>query len=155
MDSKLENTPTSETASINRRDFLHGTVATAAAFAIAPRLPVLTSPKDDVIAKIAGQHEQTVKMLQDWIAFPSIAAENRGYPQGAEYMAKLLRDAGFQRVGRRSDQGQARRLRDATTPARPIRSPSTSCTTSSSSIQRSGARRRSKRASSTSQESAR
>jgi acetylornithine deacetylase/succinyl-diaminopimelate desuccinylase-like protein len=26
----------------------------------------------------------------------SIAAENRGYPEGAEYMAKLARDAGFQ-----------------------------------------------------------
>jgi len=56
------------------------------------------SPKDDVIAKIAGQHDQTIKMLQDWIALPSIAAENRGYPQGAEYMAKLAREAGFQRV---------------------------------------------------------
>jgi acetylornithine deacetylase/succinyl-diaminopimelate desuccinylase-like protein len=55
-------------------------------------------PKDDVIAKIAGQHQQTVKMLQDWIAIPSIAAENRNYPQGADYMAKLARDAGFQRV---------------------------------------------------------
>jgi acetylornithine deacetylase/succinyl-diaminopimelate desuccinylase-like protein len=37
-------------------------------------------------------------MLQDWIALPSIAAENRGYPQGADYMAKLAREAGFQRV---------------------------------------------------------
>ncbi len=99
MDSKIENTPPSETASVNRRDFLHGTVAAAAALAIGPRFPMLaSSPKDDVIAKIAAQHDQTVKMLQDWIAFPSIAAENRGYPQGAEYMAKLLRDAGFQRA---------------------------------------------------------
>jgi acetylornithine deacetylase/succinyl-diaminopimelate desuccinylase-like protein len=39
-----------------------------------------------------------VKMLQEWIALPSIAAENRNYPQGPEYMAKLARDAGFQRV---------------------------------------------------------
>jgi acetylornithine deacetylase/succinyl-diaminopimelate desuccinylase-like protein len=51
-----------------------------------------------VIAQIAVQHDQTVKMLQNWIALPSIAAENRGYPQGAEYMANLARDAGFQRV---------------------------------------------------------
>jgi len=56
------------------------------------------SPKDDVIARITGQHDQTVEMLQDWIALPSIAAENRGYPQGVEYMARLARDAGFQRV---------------------------------------------------------
>src|SRR5215217_9430497 len=99
MNSKDEremNTPASD---VNRRDFLNGAMATAAAFAVNPRLPFPASaPKDDVIAKIAGQHAQTVKMLQDWIALPSIAAENRGYPQGAEYMAKLARDAGFQRV---------------------------------------------------------
>jgi acetylornithine deacetylase/succinyl-diaminopimelate desuccinylase-like protein len=37
-----------------------------------------------------------VKRLQDWIKLPSIAAENLNYPDGAEYMAKLARDAGFQ-----------------------------------------------------------
>ena len=37
-------------------------------------------------------------MLRDWIALPSIAAENLDYPQGAEYMARLARDAGFERV---------------------------------------------------------
>ncbi|HEV8216225.1 MAG TPA: M20/M25/M40 family metallo-hydrolase [Gemmatimonadaceae bacterium] len=84
---------------MDRREFVHGAAAGAAAFAIGSRASLFEiSPKDDVIAKIAGQHDQTVKMLQDWIALPSIAAENRGYPQGAEYMAKLARDAGFQRV---------------------------------------------------------
>src|SRR5215212_8283106 len=99
MDPKLDNISHTPASDIDRRGFLHGAIAGAAAFAIAPRSALFTSsPKDDVIAKIAGQHAQTVKMLQDWIAFPSIAAENRGYPQGAEYMAKLARDAGFQRV---------------------------------------------------------
>ncbi|MBW8838790.1 MAG: M20/M25/M40 family metallo-hydrolase [Gemmatimonadetes bacterium] len=74
----------------------------AAGFALAGRIPVaasrLMSPKDDVIAQIAPRHAQTLKMLQDWIALPSIAAENRGYPQGAEYMAQLARDAGFTHV---------------------------------------------------------
>src|SRR5262245_2528738 len=84
---------------INRRDFINGATASAAMFAIGVRPSLFAaSPKDDVIAKIAGQHQQTVKMLQDWIALPSIAAENRNYPQGADYMAKLARDAGFQRV---------------------------------------------------------
>jgi len=84
---------------MDRREFVHGAAASAAAMAIGSRASFLEiSPKDDVIAKIAGQHDQTVKMLQDWIALPSIAAENRGYPQGAEYMARLARDAGFQRV---------------------------------------------------------
>src|SRR5215510_14390726 len=37
-------------------------------------------------------------MLRDWIALPSIAAENLNYPQGADYMAKLAREAGFSKV---------------------------------------------------------
>jgi len=99
MDPKFESAPPTPASDIHRRDFLHGAMATAAAFALNPHSSILApSPKDDVIAKIAGQHAQTVKMLQDWIALPSIAAENRGYPQGAEYMARLAREAGFQRV---------------------------------------------------------
>src|SRR5574338_734410 len=50
----------------------------------------------DIKAEIAKRHDGAVKRLQDWIAQVSIAAENRGYPEGAEYMAKLARDAGFQ-----------------------------------------------------------
>jgi acetylornithine deacetylase/succinyl-diaminopimelate desuccinylase-like protein len=52
----------------------------------------------DVKAQIAKQHDESVKRLQDWIGQVSIAAENRGYPEGAEYMAKLARDAGFQQA---------------------------------------------------------
>src|SRR5438552_2931610 len=48
--------------------------------------------------EITRRHDEAVKRLQDWIALPSIAAENRGYPAGAEYMAKLARDAGFQQA---------------------------------------------------------
>jgi len=60
----------------------------------------LLAPTDQesVVAQIARQHDATVQALRDWIALPSIAAENRNYPQGAEYMARLARDAGFGRV---------------------------------------------------------
>ena len=50
----------------------------------------------DIKSEITKQHDEAVKRLQDWIAQVSIAAEDRGYPEGAEYMAKLARDAGFQ-----------------------------------------------------------
>src|SRR4051794_1533269 len=50
----------------------------------------------DIRNEIAKRHAEAVKRLQDWIALPSIAAENRNYPAGAEYMAKLALDAGFQ-----------------------------------------------------------
>ena len=52
----------------------------------------------DIKAEITKQHEEAVKRLRDWVGQVSIAAENRGYPEGAEYMAKLARDAGFQRA---------------------------------------------------------
>ena len=59
-------------------------------------------PTEDNIApikaEIAKRHYESVKRLQDWIGQVSIAAENRGYPEGAEYMAKLARDAGFQQA---------------------------------------------------------
>src|SRR5205085_11356819 len=35
---------------------------------------------------------------QEWMSRPSIPAENRNYPAGAKYMAKLARDAGFQQA---------------------------------------------------------
>ncbi len=50
----------------------------------------------DIKREIAKRHDEAVKRLQDWIALPSIAAENRNYPAGAEYMARLALDAGFQ-----------------------------------------------------------
>ncbi|PYQ49120.1 MAG: twin-arginine translocation pathway signal protein [Acidobacteria bacterium] len=53
---------------------------------------------DDIKREIAKRHDEAVKRLQDWIALPSIAAENRNYPAGADYMAKLARDAGFQQA---------------------------------------------------------
>src|SRR5260370_9027501 len=52
----------------------------------------------EIKAEITKRHDEAVKRLQDWIGQVSIAAENRGYPEGAEYMAKLARDAGFQKA---------------------------------------------------------
>src|SRR5436309_7416570 len=52
----------------------------------------------DIKEQITKQHDQTVKRLQDWIHQVSIAAENRGYPEGADYMIKLLQEAGFDQV---------------------------------------------------------
>jgi acetylornithine deacetylase/succinyl-diaminopimelate desuccinylase-like protein len=39
--------------------------------------------------------DAAIKRIQDWIALPSIAAENRNMKEGAEYMANLAREAGF------------------------------------------------------------
>ena len=85
---------------VTRRDFLQTSAAGAAALAIGGADGLLAAPSDQeaVVAEIAKHHEATVKALRDWMALPSIAAENLNYPQGAEYMARLAKDAGFGRV---------------------------------------------------------
>src|SRR5882672_8254137 len=69
------------------------------ALAVATHCCVATTDDHaDIRREITKRHDEAVKRLQDWIALPSIAAEDRGYPAGAEYMAKLARDAGFQQA---------------------------------------------------------
>jgi acetylornithine deacetylase/succinyl-diaminopimelate desuccinylase-like protein len=84
---------------LSRRDFVQGTVS-GLALAAAPAALFTTASaaeadKAAVLAQIPKMHAQNLKRLQDWIALPSIAAENRNFPQGPEYMAKLAGDAGF------------------------------------------------------------
>jgi acetylornithine deacetylase/succinyl-diaminopimelate desuccinylase-like protein len=84
---------------LDRRRFLQGSLAGAAAVLADPAAVWASAgDREAVIAQIAPRHEATVKMLRDWIALPSIAAEDLGYPQGPEYMARLAREAGFPRV---------------------------------------------------------
>ncbi|QNP40511.1 M20/M25/M40 family metallo-hydrolase [Lysobacter solisilvae (ex Woo and Kim 2022)] len=65
-------------------------------------MPLLVSAADADMAAIqrtvTAQHDVSLKRLQDWIALPSIAAENLNSREGAEYMARLAREAGFQQV---------------------------------------------------------
>ncbi|HTL57058.1 MAG TPA: M20/M25/M40 family metallo-hydrolase [Candidatus Limnocylindrales bacterium] len=60
----------------------------------------------NIRGEISKRHEEAVKRLRDWIALPSIAAEGRNYPAGAEYMAQLARDAGFQQTAIIKTEGQ-------------------------------------------------
>jgi acetylornithine deacetylase/succinyl-diaminopimelate desuccinylase-like protein len=52
----------------------------------------------DIKAEVAKRHDEGVRRLQDWIKLPSIAAEDLNFPAGAEYMAKLAKEAGFQQA---------------------------------------------------------
>jgi acetylornithine deacetylase/succinyl-diaminopimelate desuccinylase-like protein len=52
----------------------------------------------DIRRAVEKRHDESVRRLQEWIALPSIAAENLNYPSGAEHMAKLAREAGFQQA---------------------------------------------------------
>jgi len=58
-------------------------------------------PADDVKAirkAVEVGHEVSVQRIRDWIANPSIAAENRKMQEGADYMKRLALDAGFQQA---------------------------------------------------------
>jgi acetylornithine deacetylase/succinyl-diaminopimelate desuccinylase-like protein len=88
-------------AGFDRREFVQGAIA-AVALAATPTLVSASSGKNKdqaaVLSQIPAMHAANVKRLQDWIALPSIAAENRNFPQGPEHMAKLAQEAGFSGV---------------------------------------------------------
>lgn len=52
----------------------------------------------DVRREVVARHDAAVERLRQWIALPSIAAENLNSDVGAERMAELARAAGFQHV---------------------------------------------------------
>ncbi|HEX3396037.1 MAG TPA: M20/M25/M40 family metallo-hydrolase [Steroidobacteraceae bacterium] len=86
----------------SRRDFVQGAVSGVALAAVPTGVlsaaPAKDSDKAAVLAQIPKMHAANIKRLQEWIALPSIAAENRNFPQGPEHMAKLAQDAGFTAV---------------------------------------------------------
>ncbi|QSX34263.1 M20/M25/M40 family metallo-hydrolase [Shewanella avicenniae] len=54
---------------------------------------------DPAMAKvITAQHDEMIGRLRDWIALPTIAAEGLNIQEGAQMMASVLQDAGFQRT---------------------------------------------------------
>src|ERR1700677_4669221 len=86
---------------LSRRDLLQGALSGAVLLTVPAA--ALAAAGDDpdktaVLAQIPKMHAANIKRLQDWIALPSIAAENRNFPQGPEYMARLAQDAGFGNV---------------------------------------------------------
>jgi acetylornithine deacetylase/succinyl-diaminopimelate desuccinylase-like protein len=84
---------------MTRFDLRTGTVAALLAFALAaPGIARAADDFADFKREIARRHDESVKRLQDWIALPSIAAESLNSAAGAERMAQLARDAGFQKV---------------------------------------------------------
>jgi acetylornithine deacetylase/succinyl-diaminopimelate desuccinylase-like protein len=86
----------------SRREFVAASMSTAALAALPgiaqAAAPAAPADKAAVLAQIPKMHGANIKRLQAWIALPSIAAENRNYPQGPEYMAQLARAAGFSDV---------------------------------------------------------
>jgi acetylornithine deacetylase/succinyl-diaminopimelate desuccinylase-like protein len=89
-----------DTSGVDRRILLQGAVASAALLSPASAFGKTPLPDDQAAIRRAVEagHDATVKRLQDWIANPSIAAENRKMKEGADYMRRLALDAGFQQA---------------------------------------------------------
>ena len=72
----------------------------AAALLVSAAMPAAaeTPDRERIAGVVEAQHDNTIEALRNWIALPTIAAEKRNTPQGAEYMKQLALDAGFQQA---------------------------------------------------------
>ncbi len=81
--------------SIDRRSLLW---SAGAAGLMSPGAALAADDSAALRAAVTANHDEALQRLQEWIRLPSIAAENLNMPQGAEHMARMARDAGFQHV---------------------------------------------------------
>ncbi len=91
---------------MNRRTFLKGTFAGAAALSCAPHGWSADNNLDRIRSEVEKRHDESVRRLQEWIHQPSIAAENRGVSEGCDFTIRLLREAGFNEATRVTTDGQ-------------------------------------------------
>ncbi len=88
---------TRNSGGIDRREFLTtATLASAGSLLFGSLGASAAAEHYPAIRKAAeAGRDAAIKRIQDWIALPSIAAENRNMKEGVEYMANLAREAGF------------------------------------------------------------
>ena len=81
----------------DRRSILKGAAASAAL--LAPGAGLARSRRDSdreaLRAALDAGFEDSVRRIQQWIALPTIAAEQRNIQEGADHMARLATEAGF------------------------------------------------------------
>lgn len=83
-----------------RRKLFKGAAMLGASFLWTRSIPSFANDAAlvDIRKAVESGRDISIKRIRDWIALPSIAAENRNMPEGARYMAELARDAGFGQV---------------------------------------------------------
>jgi acetylornithine deacetylase/succinyl-diaminopimelate desuccinylase-like protein len=85
----------SNTGAPSRRGLMQGAAALAP-IALIPGAANAATPNRGALQRVVeSQQDDTVARLRDWIANPSIAAEGVNIQGGADYMARIARDAGF------------------------------------------------------------
>ena len=91
---------------MDRRTFLHGSLAGAATLALSRTARSDQPELKPIWSQIEKHHDEAVQRLQEWIKQPSIAAENRGVTEGCDLTMRFLRDAGFVEVTKIPTDGQ-------------------------------------------------
>lgn len=86
----------------NRRQLIRGAALLGAGTALlgggALRAQAPLAPMGRLRPAVEAGREASIGRLREWIALPSIAAENRNMAEGAKHMAALATDAGFTNV---------------------------------------------------------
>lgn len=86
-----------KTLAMDRRRLMQGATAVAALAAPGAAL-ARTSDMAALRKVVTARHDAAVQLLRDWIALPTVAAQGLNVEKGADYMANLLKEAGFQRI---------------------------------------------------------
>jgi acetylornithine deacetylase/succinyl-diaminopimelate desuccinylase-like protein len=82
---------------MDRRGLLGGAVAGAALLAPGAQAAT-TGDMAKLRTAVTEGHDAAIARLREWIALPSIAAENRDMDKGAALMVRLAKEAGFQQA---------------------------------------------------------
>ncbi|HEX8526319.1 M20/M25/M40 family metallo-hydrolase [Allosphingosinicella sp.] len=85
---------------VDRRTLLAGGAAGAALLAPGAALAQTRRVRDTAAIRRAAEagYAASIERIQNWIRFPTIAAEGLNIEEGADYMARLATEAGFTRV---------------------------------------------------------
>jgi acetylornithine deacetylase/succinyl-diaminopimelate desuccinylase-like protein len=96
----MDNNRRNSGIELDRRDMMRGAAMLGAGATFMQPLPMFaqSSGMADIRKAAFAGRDASLKRIRDWIALPSIAAENRNMPEGAAYMAELARDAGFSNI---------------------------------------------------------
>ncbi|HEX8215517.1 MAG TPA: M20/M25/M40 family metallo-hydrolase, partial [Allosphingosinicella sp.] len=82
----------------SRRTILQGAAAGAALLSPATLLAAPAREMEALRKAVDAGYAASIARIQDWIRHPTIAAEKLNVEEGADYMMRLARDAGFQKV---------------------------------------------------------
>jgi len=84
---------------MKRRTLIEGAIASAAVLSSTGALAAASDSELKAIKQaVDAGYDASLRRIEDWVRFPTVAAEKLNVDEGADYMAKLASDAGFTKV---------------------------------------------------------